>query len=146
MSRLSKQEASELVTSIIGSTAVSSGGNWLKVRSNRGAFEVYYSQCKPAAASKGKWTYDFFHTLAFETVQDIGTRSGILVLLNYVDKTFVVLDAADLMWVVKYSSRQKSNAGVVCDFVVDREVSGDYNLRPYDRQRTERRHIEVKEW
>lgn len=146
MQRLTKPEVANVVSEILDQAAATTAGNWLRVQSSSKELEVYFSQCKPSSASKGKWTYDFFHTLAFQTVQDIGVRSGILVLLNYLDKTYVVLDSADLMWVVKYSSRNKSNDGIVCDFVIDRDSSGNYNLRPYDRQRIERRRMEVSQW
>jgi len=146
MNRLSKTEVVNVVSGILGQDIGASSGNWLRVQSTNKDIEIYFSQCKPSSASKGKWTYDFFHTLGFSTVQDIGVRSGILVLLNYFDKTYVVLDSADLMWVVKYSSRKKSNDGIVCDFVIDRDSSGNYNLRPYDRQRIERRRVEVNQW
>lgn len=146
MQRLSKPEVAEVVGKILGEPVGLTSGNWLQVQAAAKGLEVYFSQCKPSSASKGKWSYDFFHTLGFETVQDIGVRSGILVLLNYLDKTYAVLDSADLMWVAKYSSRNKSNDGVVCDFVIDRDISGSYNLRPYDRQRSDRRRVEVNEW
>ena len=146
MQRLSKVEVSSVVSEILGKDAALSTGNWLRVQSSSKELDVYFSQCKPSVASKGKWNYDFFHTLGFSTIQDIGVKSGVLILLNYLDKTYAILDTADLMWVVKFSSRNKSNAGVVCDFVIDRNSSGNYTLRPYDRQRTERRSLEVKSW
>lgn len=146
MQRLSKSEVANVVGDIIGQSVATTTGNWLRVESPRKELEVYFSQCKPSSASKGKWTYDFFHTLRFSTVQEIGVQSGILVLLNYLDKTYAVLDSADLMWVVKFSSRSKSNEGLVCDFVIDRDSAGNYNLRPYDRQRVERRRVEVNQW
>jgi hypothetical protein len=146
MSRLSKEEVSEVVTKILGEKPTPLPGNWFRASPASAEVDVYYSQCKPSAASKGKWNYDFFHTLSFETVQNIGVRSGILILMNYIDRTYAVLDSADLMWVVKFSSRNKTNDGLVCDFVIDRDVGGAYNLRPYDRQRSDRRSVEVKAW
>lgn len=144
--RLSKTDVANVVSGILGKDAEPTTGNWLSVPSSKKELEVYFSQCKPSSASKGKWNYDFFHTLGFSTLQDIGVRSGILILINYLDKTYAILDSADLMWVVKYSSRNKSNDGVVCDFVIDRDSGGNYNIRPYDRQRNERRHVEINQW
>ena len=104
---------------------------------------IYVSQCKPSTSSKGHWNYDFFHTLSFDLVTEIGDDSGIVVLLDYVNRKFAVLTAGDLIWVAKFSSRNKSNEGMVCDFVIDRGRDGEYCLRPYDRMRPERRRVEI---
>ncbi len=145
MSRLSTNEAAQIIGRILQRKAEPVDRNWVCVNTTEHTY-AYFSQCKPSAAGRGKWHYDFFHTLGFETIQDIGKKAGLLVLLNYIDKTYAVLDCADLMWVVKYSSRPKSNSGLVCDFVIDRDVNGNYNLRPYARQNKERRQVEVKQW
>jgi hypothetical protein len=146
MARLSKTTVAELLPQIIGQPATPLTTNWMRVAAGHEPLDVYVSQCKPSSASDGKWDYHFFHTLGFETVQDIGIRSGILVLLNYVDKSYAVLDTADLMWVIKNSSRSKSNEGIVCDFVIDLDPSGTYYLRTYDRNRTARRNVKVLLW
>ena len=112
--------------------------------SSGGRRMIYVSQCKPSKSSKGHWNYDFFHTLSFDLVVEIGEAFGILVLLNYVDRQFAVLTGGDLIWVAKYSSRNKSNDGMVCDLVIERGRNGEYYLRPYDRLRPERRRVEIQ--
>ena len=104
---------------------------------------IYVSQCKPSKSSKGHWNYDFFHTLPFDLVMEIADSPGLLVLLNYVDRHITVLRGADLVWIAKYSSRNKSNEGLVCDLVVEKGRDGYYYLRPYDRMRPERRRVEI---
>jgi len=146
MSKLSKSEAAEVVASVLGTDASTLSGNWVEFDSKSSKQAIYFSQCKPSAASKGHWKYDFFHTLSFSTVQEIGERSGFLILINYVDRTYALLNTGDLLWVARNSSRTKSNEGVVCDFVIERNNNGAYDLRPYDRQRQERHAVEVMRW
>lgn len=146
MPRLSKTAVAALLPSVIGQPGTPLTTNWMRVFPEPQPLDLYVSQCKPSSASDGKWDYHFFHTLSFETIQEIGVRSGILILLNYVDQLFAVLDTSDMMWVVRYSSRSKSNEGIVCDFVIDLDASGSYYLRPYDRNRSVRRNVQVQTW
>ena len=106
---------------------------------------VYVSQCKSSEAGRGNWDYVFFHTIPIETLMEICNHNGMLVLLNYSEGLMTVLRPGDLIWISRYSSRNKSNAGVVCDFVIDKSRGGEFQLRPYDRMRPERLEIEVIE-
>jgi hypothetical protein len=146
MPRLKKAEIIGLAGTILGVETEQSSGNWISVSNPASQEDVYVSQCKSSSTSKGNWVYDFFHTLGFEVVQEICRRSGILLLLNYEERKYAILDGADLVWVVRYSSRTKSNQGPVCDFVIDRERSAIFQLRPYDRMKLERRTVEVIPW
>lgn len=143
MPRLKKEELTHLASDILARDVVDASGNWLTISSPSSNEEIYVSQCRSSSNSKGNWTYDFFHTISFEVVQEIGRSSGILLLVNYEEYKYTILDGADLIWVARYSSRNKSNQGPVCDFVVDREVSAEYQLRPYERMKAERRRLEV---
>lgn len=69
-----------------------------------------------------------------------------MILLNYVDKTYAILDGADLLWLAMASSRQKSNYGPVIDIVINRSEDGGYRLTSYDRVRKDSRPVEVKSW
>jgi hypothetical protein len=144
LSRLSKAEVAEIVSQIFETSAASSGGNWIQMRAPATDISVYFSQCKSSNDSKGNWNYLFFHTLNFEIIQEVAANSGLLVLLNYVERKYVILNGADLVWIAHLSCRKKSNQGVVCDIVIDCDSSGSAKLRPYDRFRTERRSVEVK--
>jgi hypothetical protein len=143
--KLSKSEIVEVVSSKLAD-AEPMGGNWLQVAVTEKNCRVYHSQCKPSTASKGHWKYEFFNTLRFKTVEAICKESSCLVLLNYVHKVFAVLDGADLLWLARFSGRQKSNEGEVIDIVIVRDEEGDYKLIPYDKSRRESREVEVKSW
>ena len=119
LKRLAKDQVSKLVSRLVH-PCIPAGGNWLEVKTGPAKSRVYFSQTKPSTASKGHWTYDFFHTLSFDTMEEICREISCLVLLNYVDKTYAVLDGADLLWLARYSSRNKSNDGAVIDIVVNR--------------------------
>lgn len=147
MGRLTKDEVAGVISNAIAIDIEPAGRNWLLILSEplRGR-KIFYSQCKPSSASKGKWEYDFWHTIDHRTVQNIVAEYGQMVLINYIDKTYCFLNVEDIHWVQKYSRRTHSNSGAVCDFVIDRSYSGNYHLRPYDRQNRERRLVEVKGW
>lgn len=147
MGRFKKDEVAVIAASILDSDVEPARGNWLSATSGplKGQ-AIFYSQCKPSSASRGHWTYDFFHTIELGTIENVTAGSGYMFLINYVDKTYALLDKDDLLWVQKYSTRPHSKIGSVCDFVIDRSHSGRYYLRPYDRDNRERRSVGVKGW
>ncbi|MDC0656105.1 hypothetical protein OAP41_04350 [Candidatus Poseidoniaceae archaeon] len=146
MRRLTKPDVVRFIRERIDPNAESLKGNWIEVNVKSGMENIFFSQTKPSAAGKGHWKYDFFHTLAVERIGEIAATGAMLVLINYVDKVWVILDGADLVWLCTYSSRRKSNDGMVCDIVIERNDAGEYLLRPYDRMKVERRRVEVKPW
>ena len=143
--RLKKTEVVELVSKIIGEVD-GEKGNWLKTKTQESEARIFFSQSKPSAASKGHWVYDYFHTLGFQTLEEINKESGIMILINYVDKTYAILDGGDILWLAFYSSRMKSNDGFVVDIVIDRCSEGNYRLRPYERSNKNFRLVDVKSW
>ena len=122
------------------------GPVWIDIPVDSGNERIFFSQCKPSSASKGHWSYDFFHTISVERIGEIAANGATMVLINYVDKLFAVLDGKDIVWLCVYSARNKSNEGFVCDIVVEKNDDGDFFLRPYDRIRGERRYIEVEKY
>ena len=146
MGRLSKSEILDFIQGLIDQNAALSGGNWIDIPVDSGREKIFFSQCKPSSASKGHWSYDFFHTISLERIGEIASNGATMVLINYVDKIFAVLDGEDIVWLCVYSTRNKSNSGVVCDIVIERNDHGDFFLRPYDRIRSERREIEVEKY
>jgi len=143
---LSKPEVVELIQARINPNAVASGGNWIDTPRGAGNERLFFSQCKPSSASKGHWRYDFFHTISVGRIGEIVANGATMVLINYVDKLYTVLDGEDLVWLCVFSTRNKSNEGVVCDIVVEKNDDDDYLLRPYDRISSERRKIEVQKY
>lgn len=143
--KLDKKEVANIANDLFGEV-VSNSGNWLTHSYEGGSCNIYFSQTKPSSASKGHWNYDFFHTLKFETVQKICEESGCLLLLNYVDQNYAILNGADLLWLAKYSCREKFSSGLVMDIVIDRSKEGFYRLRSYDRINQSFRKIDVKSW
>ena len=129
---LLKQDAiRSLMSAVFEKEVVSgSGKNWVKFSDDGG--QIYVSQCKPSSAGKGKWTYDFFHTIGLTTLEKVATTCKEMVLINYVDMSYVRLNLEGLSWVMENSAREKSNSGQVCDFVVNKTAEGAV-LRPLDR-------------
>lgn len=105
---------------------------------------VFVSQCQPSRTSKGHWDYDFFHTITAEVIEEVMGGTGIILLINYVDRIYSVLSASDIAWAVRHSSRPKGYNEHVTDFVVERAEDGIYHLRPYDRFSRIRRKIDVR--
>lgn len=105
---------------------------------------LYVSQSKPSKNSKGHWKYDFFHTITFSILEEVLDGLGKLVLVNYVDRIYTVLQSSDIAWVIRYSSREKGYDEEVTDFVIEKDVGPKYVLRPYDRFNPRRRTIKVK--
>lgn len=141
-----KPETIEKILSLIGIELIGADSkNRFWSTSNRTKSLVYVSQCKSSEAGRGKWHYVFFHTIPIETVMEIGNNNGVLVLINYSEGLLSILMPGDLVWIARYSSRNKSNEGVVCDFVIDKNKKGEFQLRPYDRMRPERLEIKVIE-
>jgi len=146
MRRLSKSQVVDFLRQKLDPFAEPLKGNWIEINLEAGKEDVFFSQTKPSAAGKGHWKYDFFHTLNVERIGEIAARGAMLVLINYVDKVWAMLDGADLIWLCTYSSRRKSNEGMVCDIVIERNDEGKYLLRPYDRMKIERRAVDVVPW
>jgi hypothetical protein len=146
MRRLTKPEVVEFVRKHINPNAELMKGNWIEINLKSGLENIFFSQTKPSAAGKGHWKFDFFHTLSVERIGEIAANGAMLILINYVDKVWTILDGADLIWLCTYSSRRKSNDGMVCDIVIERNDEGEYLIRPYDRMKIERRNVEVKPW
>jgi hypothetical protein len=119
-------------------------GNWLKGPTHSLQMMYYFSQTKPS--DRGNWKYDYYHTLAFERLEEIADSRAELVLINYVDKSYCVLSPGDIVWLAKFSSRMKSNQGQVVDIVIERSENGEPRLRPYDRLRSERRVVQIRSW
>jgi len=117
-----------------------SGKNWVKF-SDGG--KVYVSQCKPSSAGKGKWTYDFFHTIGLATLEKVATTCKEMVLVNYVDMSYVRLNLEDVSWVLENSAREKSNSGKVCDFVVNKSSGDTADLRPLYKSNDQRLQVNV---
>jgi hypothetical protein len=107
---------------------------------------LYVSQSKPSTSSKGHWQYDFFHTVTFSVLEEVLDGLGVLVLVNYVDRIYTVLQSSDIAWVIRYSSREKGYNEEVTDFVIEKDVEQNYQLRPYDRFNPRRRAIQVKRY
>ena len=146
MKRLSKTRVVEIVRSNVNTSAVGSGRNWIDIEVPSGIERLFFSQCKPSAASKGHWKYDFFHTISIERMGEITANGATMILINYVDKVFSVLDGEDIVWLCTHSSRRRNDVGYVCDIVIERDNAGVYVLRPYDRMKVERRKVEVMPW
>lgn len=144
--RLSKPQVVEFIQARIASNAEAAEGNWIEISVPSGIERLFFSQCKPSAAGKGHWNYDFFHTISVQRMGEIAANGATMVLMNYVDKVYAVLDGEDIVWLCTFSTRRKSNEGVVCDIVIERNGAGEYLFRPYDRMKMERRKIEVKKW
>ena len=147
MGRLTSDEVLKLVRAEIFAKAVPSIGNWITLPPPSENQRMFFSQCKPSRASKGHWTYDFFHTISIERIQEIVAFGCNLILINYVDGLYCALGADEIVWLCTYSSRDKSNQGRVIDIVInhDREKDG-YFMRPYDRMGKERKSVEVVEF
>ena len=143
--KLSKDEIVQIANSIIGQTSPANG-NWIETRSKASTCKIYHSQCKPSSASKGHWKYDFFHTLRLDTLLEVCEESSHVLLLNYIYKSYALLNGADLLWLARFSGRKKSNEGEVIDIVIIRNDEGTFELVPYDKSRIERRKIEVRSW
>ena len=144
--RLSKSEVVGFFQDHIDENAASFGGNWIDIPVDSGHQKIFFSQCKPSSASKGHWNYDFFHTISVGRIGEIAANGATMVLINYIDKVYAVLDGEDIVWLCTFSTRRKHNQGVVCDIVIERNDDGEYLFRPYDRMKIERRKIEVQRW
>jgi len=146
MKRLAPDEVAKKLSEITNKDYIPDHGNWLTSNTPSTKSFVYFSQCKPSTAGSGNWHYDFFHSLSFSTIDSIARDCEFLILVNYVDRTFAKLHMGDLLWLSKYSTRNKVNNGLTMDIVIERNPEGGYHLRPYDRFRPERRNVEVERW
>jgi len=112
---------------------------------NQGS-RLYVSQSKPSKSSKGNWKYEFFHTLDFSVLEEVLDGIGILILVNYVDRIYVVLQSSDIAWAIRYSSRAKGYDEEVTDFVIEKNTEDEYQIRPYDRFNPRRRSVNINKF
>ncbi len=145
--RLSKAEVIEIVSVAMGANLViPMKSNFYHVNHNDTSKIVYVSQCKPSSHSKGNWDYLFFHTITETVLEQVLFGNGNLVLINYVHRSVIILDAADIGWAIRHSSRIKNTRGkeeYVTDFVVEELKSGSFFLTPYNRNLTLEREIKL---
>jgi hypothetical protein len=142
MSRLSKSEVTEIIREQYDSEmVVPMKSNFYHVNHNDTSKIVYVSQCKPSSHSKGNWDYLFFHTITEIVLERVLFGNGNLVLINYVHRSVIVLNAADIAWAIRHSSRVKNTRGKeehVTDFVVSFSDNNHF-LEPYDRRSDKKR-------
>jgi len=142
--RSTKSEITELLKVIFETEfIIPISVNRYDVGAQRGG-RVFVSQSQPSRTSKGHWKYEFFHTITEKVIEEVMDGSGVLVLINYVDRLYVALSPSDISWSVRHSSRVKGkDLEQVTDFVIER--SGDRHLlRPYDRYSRFRRQVKVQ--
>ena len=104
---------------------------------------LYVSQCKPSTESKGHWRYEFFHTIKLSTIFEVLETHGSILLIDYVRLRHCLLGPADLGWIIRYSSRIKSNEGQVVDIVIKEKYDQMYVLRPMDTHKKEERDVTI---
>jgi hypothetical protein len=104
---------------------------------------MYVSQCKPSTSSRGNWKYEFFHTIKLSTVLEVLETHGKILLIDYIRKRYCLLGAADIGWIIRFSSRNKSNEGQVIDVVIKEKLEQVYVLRPMDTHKKEERIVKV---
>lgn len=147
VSRLSKSEVTEIIREQYDSEIViPMKSNFFHVNHNNLSKPIYVSQCKPSTYSKGNWDYLFFHTITETVLERILFGNGNLVLINYVHKSVIILDAADIGWAIRHSSRVKNTRGkeeYVTDFVVEKLETGSVCLTPYNRSLSLEREIRL---
>jgi len=105
---------------------------------------LYVSQCKPSESSKGNWTYEFFHTIKFDIVLEILETHGSILLIDYVRRRHCLLSPADIGWIIRFSSRNKSNEGQVIDVVIKEKYEGQFFLRSYDSHKKMERKVLIQ--
>lgn len=143
-SRLSKSKLNILLNRIFGENDVQSktvNRHWVGQTPSQAL--IFVSQCKPSSASKGHWKYEFFHTIKLDTILEILDSHGRILLLDYIRFRYCLLSPADIGWVLRYSSRNKSNEGPVVDICVKEKLDQVYCLKPYDTLRREERLVSV---
>ena len=145
--RLSKAEVTDIISDIMNANLViPMKSNFYHVNGNDNSKIVYVSQCKPSSHSKGNWDYLFFHTITETVLEQVLFGNGSLVLINYVHRSVIILDAADIGWAIRHSSRVKNTREkeeYVTDFVVEKLKSGSICLTPYNRNSTLEREIKL---
>jgi len=104
---------------------------------------MYVSQCKPSASSRGNWKYEFFHTIKLSTVLEVLETHGKILLIDYIRNRYCLLGAADIGWIIRFSSRNKSNEGQVVDVVIKEKLDQVYVLKPMDTHRKQERNVNV---
>jgi hypothetical protein len=136
-SRLAKSEVTEILMKQFDTEMVIPlNSNYFHVEGITNGTAVYVSQSKPSSHSKGNWSYLFFHTVTEIVLERVLFGSGRLVLLNYINKNCIILNAADIAWAIRHSSRKKKkgeNEEYVTDFVVNRYDNGKFYLESYNR-------------
>tara|TARA_B100001113_G_C20534000_1_gene373006 strand:+ start:46 stop:501 length:456 start_codon:yes stop_codon:yes gene_type:complete len=145
--RLGKAEVTDIISDIMDANLViPMKSNFYHVNHNDNSKIVYVSQCKPSSHSKGNWDYLFFHTITEIVLERVLFENGNLVLINYVHRSVIILNAADIAWAIRHSSRVKNTRGKeehVTDFVVEELENKNIFLTPYNRNLTLLREVKL---
>ena len=142
-SRLSKEKLNDILSHVFDENGIQSetvNRHWRDQVPTKSL--IFVSQCKPASDST-KWKYEFFSTIKLDTILEILDSHGSMLLIDYVRLRYSLLGPADIGWLLRYSSRNKSNEGPVVDVVVKEKLDQVYCLKPYDTLRREDRPVSV---
>ena len=87
--------------------------------------------------------YEFFHTIKLSTVLEVLDTHGSILLIDYIRRRYCLLGPADIGWIIRFSSRNKSNEGQVVDVVIKEKLDQIYVLKPMDTHKKQERGIEI---
>jgi hypothetical protein len=143
-SRLSKNEIEPLLSDLFSEAEIETqtvNRFWTFGPSKKSL--LYVSQCKSSSNSRGNWTYEFFHTIKLSTVLEVLETHGNILLIDYIRKRYCLLGPADIGWIIRFSSRNKSNEGQVIDIVIKEKFDQIYVLRPMDTHKKQERSVTI---
>jgi len=99
--------------------------NWLL----EGTQYWYIAQSKPSAYGKANWYFEFWNSVVHNTLELIESRQANLMLVDYVNSRYTVINIDLIRWVRQNSSRVREDK-TVSEFVVKKFDDG-FCLVPY---------------
>ena len=142
--KYSQKECKDLVGVIFGRRHISSKGrNRYYLGDTSHEKMVYVSQSKPSKDSKGKWEYEFFHTLSVETMIEIIQSGAYLILLDYINRRHVLLKLEDILWAFQFNTRIKGEQKEWTLDIVVKELNGEFFLTSYKKKIDNKRLVKV---
>ena len=142
--KYSTKECKDIVEKIFAKRGTSSKGrNRFYLEGGHHEPMVYVSQTKPSRDSKGKWEYEFFHTLSVETMIEIIQGGGLLVLLDYINRRHILLELADILWVFQFNTRIKGEQKKWTLDIVVKELNEEFFLTSYKKEIDNKRLVKV---
>ena len=125
MERFRPDQMVELLSELGYAKLTAKNMNWYKSDN----VSLYVAQSKPSMYGRANWYFEFWNSIRSKTLDLIEDDDASLILVDYINSRYILLDSQTVEWVRNNSSRKRKEE-IVSEFVV-KKIDDDFYLVPY---------------